>query len=84
MRVDLGERPPVVARGGTRLACLGLSHRVSFTYTVPELVLCLLRLALPWAAGGGMTGLPPQPDDNLDQAATSILEPEVAPQALSL
>src|SRR5580693_5126862 len=32
---------------------------------------------LPRAEGGGMTRLPPQPDDNLDQAAASILESEV-------
>jgi hypothetical protein len=32
---------------------------------------------LPRAEAGGMTRLPPQPDDNLDQAAASILESEV-------
>ena len=31
---------------------------------------------MPWADGDGMTRLPPQPPDNLDQAAVSILEPE--------
>jgi hypothetical protein len=34
-------------------------------------------LGLSWAVGDGMTRLPPQPPDNLDQAAASILEPEV-------
>jgi hypothetical protein len=32
-------------------------------------------LGLSWADGDGMTWLPPQPRDHLDQAA-SILEPE--------
>jgi hypothetical protein len=34
-------------------------------------------LGLPWADGDEMGRLPHQPPDNLDQAATSILEPEV-------
>jgi len=34
-------------------------------------------LGLSWADGGGMGRLPPQPPADLDQAAASILEPEV-------
>jgi len=37
----------------------------------------LVCSALAWADGVGMTRLPPQPPANLDQAAASILEPEV-------
>jgi hypothetical protein len=41
-------------------------------------------LGLPWADGAGMTRLPPQPPDNLDHAAASILEPEVPAGGISL
>ena len=34
-------------------------------------------LGFAWADGDRMTWLPPQPPDNLDPAAASILEPEV-------
>jgi hypothetical protein len=34
-------------------------------------------LGFAWADGDGMGRLPPQPPDNLDQVAASILEPEV-------
>jgi hypothetical protein len=38
-------------------------------------------LGLPWADGGGMGRLLPQPPANLDQAAMIILEPEAPPEA---
>jgi hypothetical protein len=36
---------------------------------------------LHWAYGVGMTRLPPQPPDSLDQVTAFILEPEVPPEA---
>jgi hypothetical protein len=41
-------------------------------------------LGLPWADGDGMGRLSPQPSDNLDPAAASILEPEVPAGGIGL
>ena len=41
-------------------------------------------LGLSWADGAGMARLPPQPKDNLDRMAVSILEPEVPAGGISV